>query len=381
MIQRRSHRTAPRTRSLALGGALAALAVVGGGTVVAVGGPTDVDAGDIRLAQNATAQDEAGQSAPAQEMPLGVAVDLDLEPVVARAAGGTIPPGTTVQVTGLPDGLTQDGWVISGTPTRAGEYEVLVTVSNSGISQSQRVALTVTDGETATEGAATTTDGATTTTDAPDATTGADGAGEAVDESGATAQNDETTTSPSTTSPSTTADDETTTSPSTTSPSTTAHDETAPTLSAVPGDPTQAGSSEEGAGDGVMTDDDDESTSPDTCALGDGQLDGDSLAQLLPMVTGDDDSETSGLVMVILNTVVNLLPSVLGDSGSIGELGSAGEFLCTIPPSLLGGGSGEAGAGTGDTVTEGVEAGAGGLGGAPLALLGMLTNGVGRTGQ
>src|SRR5699024_7708366 len=56
-----------------------------------------------------------------------------------------IPEGTTVQVTGLPDGLTQNGWVISGTPTRAGEYDVLVTVSNSGDSRSQKVKIEVTD--------------------------------------------------------------------------------------------------------------------------------------------------------------------------------------------------------------------------------------------
>ena len=388
MIQRSIHRTAPRTRSLALGGALAALAVVGGGTLVSVGAPTDVDAGDIRLAQNATAQDGAGQSAPGQEMPVGVAVNLDLEPVVARAAGGTIPAGTTVQVTGLPDGLTQDGWVISGTPTRAGEYEVLVTVSNSGVSKSQKVALTVTDGETTTDDDATTTDGATTTgAESAEATTtatgtpgakpasapgadGASGADEDADESDAIAPDGETTASPS---PSATAGEEI--------------NETDPTLSAAPGDPTQAGSSEEGTGDGATAGEGDaESTSPDLCAtLGDGQLDGASLAQLLPMVTGDDESASSGILMVILNAVVSLLPSVLGDSGSMGELGSAGQFLCTISPSLLGGGSGEGQAGGtegGGTETDvETEAGAAGLGGAPSALLGMLTNGAGSTGQ
>lgn len=376
MIQRRIHRTAPR--SLALGGALAALAVIGGGTVIAVGGPTDVDAGDIRLTQNATeqaGQDATGQdatgegatdgSAPAQEMPLGVPVDMDLEPVVARAAGGTIPDGTTVQVTGLPDGLTQDGWVISGTPTRAGDYDVLVTVSNSGVSKSQRVALTVTDGEGAEGGGA---DGATTTTtDAEaEATTTADAEAEA--EAEATTSTD--------------AEAEATT--------TTANgaDGSDPTLSAVPGDPTQDGSSGEGAGDGVTNEDDDngEVVTPDLCStLGDGQLDGDSLSQLLPMFTGD--GESSGLAMVLLNTVVNLLPSVLGEGGSIGELGSAGEFLCTISPSLLGGGSGE-GAATGGTAATGAgattgeaAAGAAALGGAPLALLGMLGNGTGSVGQ
>lgn len=296
MFQRRIHRTAPRSRSLALGGALAALAVVGGGTVAAVGAPAAVEAGDIQLTQNATGQ------AAAQELPLGTAVNLDLEPVVAQAAGGTIPPGTMVQVTGLPDGLSQDGWVISGAPTRAGEYEVLVTVSNSGISQSEKVAITVTDGT--------------------------DETGE-----GATA-------SPATTSPATTA-------------TTTTATQSDPTLSAVPGDPTAeddtpAGDEGDGTGDGdgagegadeATGDDDDEvGTTPDLCAvIGDGQMDGASLAQLLPLVTGGDDAESTGLVMVLLNTVVNLLPSVLGEGGSMESLGSVGQILCTISPSLLGG--------------------------------------------
>lgn len=325
MFQRRSHRTAPRSRSLALGGALAAVAVVGGGTVAAVGAPTAVDSGDIQLTQNAA--DQAG----AQELPLGAAVDLDLEPVVAQAAGGAVPAGTTVQVTGLPDGLTQDGWVISGTPTRAGEYEVLVTVSNSGISRSEKVAITVTDG--------------------------ADEAGEGT----------------------------------TTSPSTATTTQSDPTLSAVPGDPTLendplAGDEVEGtgAGDGVETtneDDDDEvGTTPELCAvLGDGQMDGASLAQLLPLVTGGDDAESTGLVMVLLNTVVNLLPSVLGESGSMEGLGSVGEILCTISPSLLGGQS--AATTGGDTTDGGATAGAAALDGGPAALLGLLTTGAGSLGQ
>lgn len=340
MFQRRIHRTAPRSRSLALGGALAALAVVGGGTVAAVGAPAAVEAGDIQLTQNATGQ------AAAQELPLGTAVNLDLEPVVAQAAGGTIPPGTMVQVTGLPDGLSQDGWVISGAPTRAGEYEVLVTVSNSGISQSEKVAITVTDGT--------------------------DETGE-----GATA-------SPATTSPATTA-------------TTTTATQSDPTLSAVPGDPTAeddtpAGDEGDGTGDGdgagegadeATGDDDDEvGTTPDLCAvIGDGQMDGASLAQLLPLVTGGDDAESTGLVMVLLNTVVNLLPSVLGEGGSMESLGSVGQILCTISPSLLGGeASGAATTGV-DATAGGAATGAAALDGGPAALLGLLTTGAGSLGQ
>ena len=353
MFQRRSHRTAPRARSLALGGALAALAVVGGGTVAAVGAPAAVDAGDIQLTQNATGQ------AGAQELPLGTAVNLDLEPVVAQAAGGTIPPGTTVQVTGLPDGLTQNGWVISGTPTRAGEYEVLVTVSNSGISQSEKVAITVTDG------------------------------------AGAPSEDEEATTSPAITSPATTSP--ATTSPATTAETTTTATQSDPTLSAVPGDPTAeddtlAGDEGDGtgAGDGETTGDDDEvGATPDLCAVvGDGQMDGASLAQLVPLVTGGDDAESAGLVMVLLNTVVNLLPSVLGEGGSVESLGSVGQILCSISPSLLGGLTGGETATGGATTTAGGDATTGGAttgaavpGDGPAALLGLLTTGAGSLGQ
>lgn len=358
MFQRRSHRTAPRSRTLALGGALAALAVVGGGTVVAVTDPTAVDAGDIQLAQNATDQ------AAAQEMPLGTPVNLDLEPVVARAAGGAIPAGTTIQVTGLPDGLTQDGWVISGTPTRAGEYEVLVTVSNGALSQSQKVAITVVDGAGA-AGQAATTDGA-----------GADAEGD---------------TDPSATEPSTTADEPAT------DEATTDDAQPDPTLSAAPGDPRLAdsapGAENEDGDDGEV------GTGPDVCSvLGDGEMDGASLAQLLPLVTGDQDGASSGLVLMLVNAVVGLLPSVVGDSGSLEGIGSVGEMLCTISPELLGGQSagttgddvtagddattGGAAATTGGaTTTTGQATGAAGLAADPTALLGLLTAGAGSLGQ
>lgn len=349
MFQRRPIRTAPRSRSLALGGVVAALAVVGG-TVVAVNAPTDVGAGDILLAQNET-------QGAAQEMPLGTAVSLDLEPVVARAAGGTIPEGTAVQVTGLPDGLTQEGWVISGTPTRAGEYDVLVTVSNSGVSRSQKVAITVSE------------------------------------EAGGD------------TTPSATADPTTESAPSdATDPSTGVE----PTLSAVPGDQAlggAAGADEPGAGagvgDGIESDDDEAGVSPDLCsALGGGQTDASSLAQLLP-TAGDEDSASTGLVMVLVNAIVGLLPSVLGEGGILEDLGSAGEMLCTLSPSLLGGqgdvpldeGAGTGtGTGTGNGATTtaaadlltGVQGqGQGAAAALPVApaLLGLLTTGAGSLGE
>lgn len=336
MFQRRPHSPVPRTRSLALGGALAALAVVGGGTVVAVSAPTDVAAGDILLAQNATGQDAPAQDATAQEMELGVPVNLDLEPVVARAAGGAIPVGTTIQVTGLPDGLTQDGWVISGTPTRAGDYDVLVTVSNGAVSESERLTVTVVDPSGAATSAPTTT-------------------AEAGDEAGADGASD---------------DPMVTTDPG----DTTTTGQADPTLSAVPGSPAADAVDPDGTDLDPTGDGDEVGTTPDLCAvLGDGEMDGASLTALLPALTGDDDSASSGLLLVLVNAVVGMLPSLLGESGSMQDLGSAGQILCTISPALLGGES----VGGADTETTGGEA----LGSAPSALLGMFTTGAGSLGD
>lgn len=366
MFQRRPDRTVPRSRSLVLGGALAALAVVGGGTVAAVNSPAEVEAEGIQLTQNAAAQGAA------QEMPLGTEVNLDLEPVVAQAAGGTIPDGTTVTVTGLPDGLTQDGWVISGTPTRAGEYDVLVTVSNAGVSRSQRVTITVTEGA----------EGAT----------------------------DSTVTS----APSETTDPSAGTGPA---------PQVQPTLSAVPGERARGGAvgaaEEPGSGEGVGgeggndgtgvdNNNDDDGTggntgtggdgeggtggdgtgaTPDLCSvLGGGQTDASSLAQLLPTM-GDEDSASTGLVMVLVNAVVGLLPSVLGEDGPFGDLGSAGEMLCTLSPGLLGGQGGATAADAGAAATTGAPAdaqlqgAAAALPIAPTALLGLLTTGAGSLGE
>lgn len=355
MFQRRPHSPAPRTRSLALGGALAALAVVGGGTVVAVSAPTDIATGDILLAQNAAGQeagvqDPATEDSTAQEMELGVPVNLDLEPVVARAAGGAIPAGTSIQVTGLPDGLTQDGWVISGTPTRAGDYEVLVTVSNGPVSESEKLTVTVVDPSTDPVG-----DGETTTspaTTSPATTTGPAATGDST---------------PST-DPGATGDS----SPSTDPGATTTPAQPAPTLSAVPGVP--AADPVEADGSGPDTTDDETGTTPDLCAaLGDGEVDGASVGALLPALTGGGDAETSGLLLVLVNAVVTMLPSLLGQSGSTQDLGSAGQILCTLSPGLLGGES------SGGTDAE--AAGGAAVGSAPAALLGMVTTGAGSLGD
>ena len=378
MYQRRPNRTTPRSRSMALGGMVAALAVVGGGALVAVNAPADVSADDILLVQN-------GAQAAAQVMPLGTAVNLDLEPVVARAAGGTIPEGTTVQVTGLPDGLAQNGWVISGTPTRAGEYDVLVTVSNSGVSRSQKVAIAVTEEA----GGATTPP----VTSEPSATSGP---ATASDPSAETA-------SPATADPSGATDPSTASEPSgATEPST----QVEPTLSAAPGDRSRAGAAGAadsgtgagdglGAGEGLESDDDDEvGVSPDLCAaLEGGQTDASSLAQLLPMAGGDDAAST-GLVMVLVNAVVGLLPSVLGEGGLLEDFGSAGELLCTLSPSLLGSqgdtpvGDLPVGDGADTELTGAADLLTGAQGGGAAAalpfapaLLGLLTTGAGSVGE
>ena len=316
MFQRRSPlRPAPRTRSLALGGALAALAVVGGGTVVAVTAPSEVDSGEIRLAQNTAAQ----------EMELGTPVDLDLEPVVARAAGGTIPEGTTVQVTGLPDGLVQNGWVISGTPTRAGTYDVLVTVSNSGASESEKVSITVADDASGEAGAE------------AEAEAGAGAATEA-GAGAATAAGAETATTEAETSDAEAPESPTTGDAETGDPE--------PTLSAVPGDntlTTAGADTEAGTGEGE---------SPDLCAIVDGgdggdgadatdgeSTDGAALAAgLAPLLAGDGEDAPAGLALVLVNAISGLLPSLLGEGGSAGDVGSFGQILCTLGPGLLTGG-------------------------------------------
>ena len=318
MFQRRSPlRPAPRTRSLALGGALAALAVVGGGTVVAVTAPSEVDSGEIRLAQNTAAQ----------EMELGTPVDLDLEPVVARAAGGTIPEGTTVQVTGLPDGLVQNGWVISGTPTRAGTYDVLVTVSNSGASESEKVSITVADDASGEAGA--------------EAEAGAGAATEA-GAGAATAAGAETATTEAETSDAEAPESLTTGDAETGDPE--------PTLSAVPGDNTlTTAGADAGAGTG-------EGESSDLCAIvdsadgadggdaADGETtDGAALAAgLAPLLAGAGEDAPAGLAMVLVNAISGLLPSLLGEGGSAGGVGSFGQILCSLGPGLLTGGADEA---------------------------------------
>jgi hypothetical protein len=343
MFQRRSLRTAPRVSSLAVGGVLAALAVVGGGAVVAVSPVDGVASGDVRLVQNAEAT----------EMAVGTPVSIDLEPIVAGAAGGTVPAGTTVTVTGLPDGLTQNGWVISGTPTRAGTYDVLVTVSNGGVTESETVTVTVTDGAGASPAADA----------APGGTTGGDGTTTRAAEGTGTAEGGAGTTDDGTTGGGTTGDGTT-------------------------GDGTAEGGTTDGTGDGTSPG----TTAPDLCAaLGDGEVDGEALAAgLAPLLGGAGESIPAGFVAVIVDALARMLPSVLGDTGSLSQV------ICTLQPLLSGSGA-EAGAGdgttAGGTTTGGTTAGgtttggtttggttAGGATGLPAVLTGLLGGGTGSLG-
>lgn len=331
MFQRRSLRTAPRARSLVAGAAVAAAAVMGGGVVVAVTAPGAVVADDLRLTQNAQ-----GDAAP--EMRVGTPVALDLEPVVAGAAGGAVPDGTTVTVTGLPDGLTQDGWIISGTPTRAGTYDLLVTVTNGQATRSEAVSVTVADAAGAGAPAA---DRVGVTAADDDEGAAADGEGAGDGASGADGG--------------ATGDDETAPGEDGTLPG---EDETLPGDEAAPG-----------------------VTTPDLCAAfgGEGAADGSSLATgLLPLLGEEGESVPVGLLTVVADALVRMLPAVLGDTGSLSQA------VCTLQPLLSG--SGEAargdatadGAGgaaaegpTGAATTDGATTGAGAEA-TPTALLGFL---------
>lgn len=356
MFQRNSFRTAPRVRSLAVGGALAALAVVGGGTVVAVTAPGAVTAGDVQLIQNAAAM---------EEMAVGTPVSLDLEPIVAEAAGGTVPAGTTVQVTGLPDGLVQDGWVISGAPTRAGTYDVLVTVSNGGLSQSEQVQVKVTDGA----GEATTAEdesGEGTSTPSTTSAPAPQAAGAQAAADGATEEE---------------ADGATEISPEAATEGATETSPEAATDGMTEGatDGTTDGSTE------GTTESSPESTTttpatPDLCAaLGGGEVDSASLAEgLAPILGGEGASVPTGFVTVLVDMLARMLPSVLGDTGSLGTL------ACSLQP-ILTGGSGTAPAvddptTTVETVPAGTQEQAGTDAGGAGALMGLLGAGAGSLG-
>ena len=72
-----------------------------------------------------------------QAIKLGDQID-DVTPEVT-------PDNAEIKVSGLPDGVTFENGVISGTPTRAGNFNVTVTVTNEGLTASTGFKITVTN--------------------------------------------------------------------------------------------------------------------------------------------------------------------------------------------------------------------------------------------
>ena len=317
-----SYRRTVRVRSRILGGAFAALAVVGGAVAVTSGQDSPAE---LRLTQNTV-------DPQASTLTVGKQVSLDLKPVVAKAAGGAVPPGTTVQVTGLPDGLTQDGWVISGAPTRPGTYVVQITVSALGATESKTVQLTVVESGAATAGdqaaaaAPTTTASVTPETTTAQSTTAETAGGEST-----TNRPGDAATSPA----------ESTT---TTGPEATGVDSTPVTTTPAAG--------------------------VDLCsALGGGQVDGAALALSVAPMLGTD--EAGPIVSGVVGMLAQLLPTLLG-----GDTGSLGTLACAVAPAAPAAGAEVSTVPTTDNPSTGTAPG----GVDPSALLGLLGMGAGSLG-
>lgn len=122
-------RTTPRLRT-ALVGAAASVALVAGVGFVAT--TPDVSTDDVHLVQAEGASLVQGQE-----------VNIDLKKLVEAQIGQEIPEGTTLKLNGLPEGLKQDGWNITGTPTESGLYNVRVEVNSGGQTSTQEVQLMV----------------------------------------------------------------------------------------------------------------------------------------------------------------------------------------------------------------------------------------------
>ncbi len=119
---------------------------------------------------------------------------------------------------------------------------------------------------------------------------------------------------------------------------------------------------------------------PDLCAaLGGGEVDSASLAEgLAPILGGEGASVPTGFVTVLVDMLARMLPSVLGDTGSLGTL------ACSLQP-ILTGGSGTAPAvddptTTVETVPAGTQERAGTDAGGAGALMGLLGAGAGSLG-
>lgn len=114
-------------------GAVSAIALVAG--VCSMSLPEQ--AGTVSDAPVRLVQNEQGS------LVVGQKVDIDLKKVVEARIGQKVPDGATLQLSGLPEGLTQDGWRITGTPKQSGLFNVKVTVSVGGRTSTQNVQLMV----------------------------------------------------------------------------------------------------------------------------------------------------------------------------------------------------------------------------------------------
>lgn len=290
-------RTSNRVRT-ALVGAAGVTAIVAGGAVAAVAGDGTGVASDVRLVQNAT-----------EGLVVGQQVDIDLKQVVEKRIGQSVPAGATLKLTGLPDGLKQDGWKLVGTPTKSGLYNVRVEVNALGQTSAQDVQLMVAAPQgqqpggviTSPEASApkTTTTSTTTpatTTSAADATDTTDA--EATETSDVEAGDTETT-------------------------ETTDTDTSETTDTQVP---TEDSGSLGGAGLGDLC---------DSTQLSAG------IEQALPAVLGDGTDE--GTANLIAGLLGSLLPSLIGtasaDGGPCGEVAATGSIADGVGSlDLLGGG-------------------------------------------
>lgn len=375
-------RTSPRLRT-ALVGAAASVALVAGVGFVATspvgaqdGAPREADGGAIQLVQATGASIVEGQ-----------AVDIDLKELVEKQIGQTVPADTTLTLTGLPPGLKQDGWKITGTPTENGLFTVGVEVRSGGQTSKKDVQLVVappageapdTSEKSPSTGAEETTAPSTTTEDESESTTTSGAETTAASETTApTSEKSSSTTSPGSTESSGSSES---TTPSTSTPSTSTPSTSTPSTSAAKDGGTKIDLNDLDGAPGSLVDGMEggkaltgslgankgesgtgEAPTCDTSDLTAG------LEKLLPTVVGE--GQDSGMITSIITSVLgSLLPTLL-DSASSGG-GSACE-AGNAAGSLLEGAAGiQEGAGGTTPTTAAKAATQGGTGGTTLDGLG-----------
>lgn len=306
------HRSAPRLRSLVAGGAAAALAVVGGGTVVAFSQSPERDAGDIALTQNAVEQAAGAEQAAQPGLEVGQPVDLDLKEPVRQAAGGQLPPDTQLQITGLPDGLTQEGWKITGTPTKAGSYDVQVTITALGQTKSQTMKLEVAEAGQGAQAQGQVSEPATSPAESTSPSESTSPAAAAANEGGAVSSSPSASASATaTTSPAAAAAQESGAQDGTQASGTTSAVPTSTDAAVASGAPTETASTTPEA--------------PDLCtALSGGTVDGAALAASVAPMLGEAGEHS--IITGVLGALTQILPQILGNFGSLGQI------ACMIAP-------------------------------------------------